>query len=629
MTDVKETETAAPTRSGEAGEGKPSFRLPPFLDNPAAAACIVALLTLAVFGQVLGFSFTNYDDITNVTSNPHFNPVTPRSIGYLWTHGYNELYMPVTYAICAFLGPLTKPIYVPGGGNVFMEPALFHGVSLLLHTANALLVFALLYRLVRRIWPACAGALLFALHPVQVESVAWVTGMNNLTSGFFGLLALWFYVVAADKGDKKTGRARLAYVLATVFYVLALLSKPTATAVPLIAAAIDWLFLRRSPSQWLRALIPWVVLAIGLAVITRFTSETSQKINLALWVRPFIAGDALAFYLAKLVFPIKLGVNYGRSMALVQSNWWGYVTWVVPAAVAFLLWHKGKQERLLLAGAAVFVAALVPMLGFVPYYTMEITTVSGRFLYLALLGAGMVLAWLLTNLRLPSLVRGGLCAALLLFFTTLTLRQLPYWRDTFNLATAQISINPNDAASQTNYGIVLASTGRLADAIPYFRKAIEIKPENAIYQYHLGTALEDSGDAVGAAPVLREAVRLDPRFTLAQVRLGGVLLKTGQAEAAIEPLQKAVEVSPRDASANYLLGIALAGAQRLPEAETQFRHVLTVSSEMPEARQALGRVLEKQGRHREAAQVYSEILKKSPENAEAKKGLERAQSAVK
>ena len=336
MPDVSESE--APENTRETNGEKPPFRLPAFLSNPLIPGSIVFLLTFFVYVQILGFSFTNYDDITNVTSNPYFTPVTPHSVGYLWTHGYNELYMPVTYtiwAICAYLGPLATPIYVPGGGNVFFNPALFHGISLFLHTANALLAFALIYRLVKQPWAACAGALLFALHPVQVESVAWVTGMNNLTSGFFGLLALCFYVASSDGNAKNAGKLRGSYALATTFFLLALLSKPTATAIPLMAAAIDWFYFRRSLAQMLQSLIPWVVLAIGLAVITHFTSETSQKIHLALWVRPFIAGDALAFYLTKLVFPVRLGVNFGRSMTLVQSSWWGYVTGYCPQPSAY------------------------------------------------------------------------------------------------------------------------------------------------------------------------------------------------------------------------------------------------------------------------------------------------------
>ena len=595
-----------------------------FLSKPLTAACVVALLTLAVYCRILGFSFTNYDDITNVTSNPYFNPVTPHNLGYLWTHGYNELYMPVTYtiwAICAYLGPLSRPIYVPGGGNVFMDPTLFHGVSLFLHTANALLVFALLYRLIKQPWTACAGVLLFALHPIQVESVAWITGMNNLTSGFFGLLALWFYVASVDEGAQTVSKMRGRYAIATFCFILALLSKPTATAIPLIAVAIDWFFFRRPFSQLLRALIPWVLLAVCLAVITHFTSGTSQKIHLALWVRPFIAGDALAFYLTKLIFPVKLGVNFGRSMALVQSSWWGYVTWLLPAAVGVLLWRKGKTQQPLITGVAIFVAAIVPMLGFVPYYTMEVTTVSGRFLYLALLGAGLALAWFLGNQRVPSLFRVGLCVVLLVFFTTLTIQQLPHWSDTYNLASAQIAINPNDAASQTNYGIVLASTGHQAEAVSYFRAAVAIKPDDAIYQYHLGTALEDSGDIPSAEEPLVKSVRLNPRFALAQIRLGGVLLKLSKTQEALEPLRAAVALDPKDVSAGYLLGVAFAGVQQYKEAEAELRRVVSLSSAIPQAHFALGRVLEKQGRRSEAAQVYQDILKTTPDDAQAKQAL--------
>ena len=613
---------------------KPPFRLPGFLNNPLIPGTIVVLLTLIVYGQILGFSFVNYDDGTNIFNNPYFRPVTAQSIGYLWTHGYNDLYTPVTstiWGLCSYLFPIAQPIFVPGPGNASVNPAAFHALSLLLHSANSLLIFLLLSRVVKNSWPACVGALIFSLHPAQVESVAWVTGMNNLTSGFFGLLALCFYVAsAADRNGSSRGAAWLKYGVATLFFILALLSKPTAVAIPLVAAALDWGALGRPLKQSLRLLIPWFLLALALTVITAFTSENSQKLHLALWFRPFIAGDALAYYLSKLIWPFNLSLlNAGRTMYLVKASWWGYVTWLFPLAVGLLLRRTGQPARRLQTGVLIFVLSLLPMLGLVVFYGMALSTVASRYLYLPMLGAGLAAAWFAGSEQVKPVVRAGICGVVLIFLAIRTLSILPSWKDTLTLAKAQVEMNPSNPITQANYGAFLGQKGDLLESIRHFRAAIALKPDEADYHYELGATLEDTGDLPGALTSLRESVRLDPRVTEAQVNLGGVLLKLGQNQEAVATLKKASEIAPNDPSTGYLLGIALASVQRYPEAEAQFLHVVSISPQMAKAQQALGRVLEKQGHREQAARVYQEILKLRPEDAEAKKGLTRTQSASK
>ena len=399
-------------------------------------------------------------------------------------------------------------------------------------------------------------------------------------------------------------------------------------AIPLIAAAIDWSLLGRSPSRWLKVLLPWTVLSLALAVITHFTSETSKKLHLALWVRPFIAGDALAYYLSKLVWPLNMSLlNAGRSMYLVQSSWWGYVTWIFPAAIGLILWRRGKTVPLLRTGALIFVLAQLPMLGFVVFYGMADSTVSSRYLYLAMLGVGAAASWFAGKDSVKPIVRTFVCGVLLFFFTSQTLRLIPSWKDSATLAQGQVRINPSDSIAQMNAGVFLGEKGKVREGLPYLRAAAKLEPNNAVYQYELGAAMEDTGDLPGALTALRESVRLDPRVTEAQVNLGGVLLKLGQNQEAVSALKKTVEIAPNDPSAGYLLGIAFASVRRYPEAEAQFLHVLSVSPQMAQAQQALGRVLEKQGRREQAARVYQEILKLRPEDAEAKKGLARTQSA--
>jgi tetratricopeptide (TPR) repeat protein len=631
MTEV--TESTTPQRSGKADEVKSSFRLPAFLDNSITAVCIVVLLTVAVYWRIIGFSFINYDDGSNVFANPYLNPVTPQNMGYLWTHGYYDLYMPVTYTLwglCCYFSPITQPVFVPGVGNANVNPATFHVLSLIFHTANTALVFLLLNRVVKKTWPACVGALLFALHPVQIESVAWVTGMNNLTSGFFGLLALLLYFAAVDGSARTANQSRLQYALATLFFILALLSKPTAVALPLVAAVLDWSILGHPPKRWIGLILPWVLLSIALIIITSFTSVNSQKLHLALWIRPFIAGDALAYYLSKILLPLNLSIIHsGRTMYLVKASWWGYVTWLFPFVTGLLIWKAGKSARLLQTGAIVFVLSLLPMLGLVVFYAMALSTVATRYLYLAMVGVSLAGTWFAGDERVKSPIRTGVCSLVLILLTVQTVHLLPHWQNSVTVAKAQVEVNPQDPVAQSNYAAFLVQTGKLPESIPHLKAAVKLKPKNAIYQYELGATLEDLGELSGATIALSEAVRLDPFLNEAQINLGGVMLKQGKNKEAIAPLQKAIKNAPNDFSAHYLLGIALTGANRYREAEAEFRHVLSLSSQIPQAHQALGRVLEKQGRRAEAAQVYQQILKATPEDAEATKGLSRTLSKTK
>ncbi|MBC8102381.1 MAG: tetratricopeptide repeat protein [Cytophagales bacterium] len=617
-------------------EGLP-FRRLSLLDRPFAVALALGIVTFATFFSILGFSFVNYDDGTNIFANPHLTPtVTGRGIGYLWTHGYYELYMPVTYTLwglIAYFAPVTQPIYVPGGGNAFVSPAAFHTVSLLLHIANVLLVFALLRRVAGgRPWVAGAGALLFALHPVQVESVAWATGMNNLTSGFFGLLALCFYVAAADSSARTVRAARLRYAAATLCFVLALLSKPTAAALPLVAAVLDWGALRRPPRRWFFLLAPWVALSLALIVVTRLISETSRNVDLALWVRPFIAGDALAYYLAKLVLPLRTSINVGRTPGIVLGHWWGYITWLFPAVLLAALWAaRGRLAHPYVTAFLLFIAAVLPTLGLIPFYGMALTTVADRYLYVAMLGPALALSWFLAPGKSAAtrnaMVRQVVALGVLAFCGVRTLAQIPTWKDTQTLSASMVRVNPDDAPSRTNFAITLAERGRSAEALPHFRAAVRLKPGDAVYRYHLGAALEDTGNPQEAVVFLREAVRLDPRFVVAQIRLGGALLKLRQNRDALGPLKAAVLLAPNDSAARYLLGVALSNQQRFVEAEAEFRRVLSLPAAMPRARVALGTMLAKQGRRQEAEQVYEEALRLAPDDAAAKQALKRLRTA--
>ena len=287
--------------------------------------CVLILIaaTVAVFGQVGGHEFLSWDDNIHVTENPLLNPVRWGGVAELWQQPYWGLYIPLSYTF--FAGEMAAAGSPP-------DPAVFHLVNLALHVGCVLLVFAILRRLFGHDGAACCGALLFGLHPVQVESVAWISETRGVLCGVFSLVAVWLYLRYADVPGSRRSRI-IHYALATAAFVLALLCKPAAVAVPLLIGVLDAGLLRRPWRQVLMCVGPWLVVALGW---TAFTSQLqpggSLPHDLPIWARPLVAGDALAFYLYKLAAPLQCGPDYGRTPRWVMDRWWVlYLAWLLPA----------------------------------------------------------------------------------------------------------------------------------------------------------------------------------------------------------------------------------------------------------------------------------------------------------
>lgn len=590
----------------------------------AIAFLIPTLFAAILFSPICRFSFVNVDDAKNIFANPYLLPIDHQRLGYFWSHGYYSLYMPLTYMLWGWLAriaPLPAGVAVPSSGTAYVDPAVYHTASLILHVLNTGLAFVLLRRIGVRTVAAAAGALLFAVHPVQIESVAWVTGMNNLTGGLFSLLALIGYVQWGQSEGKAPALRRLYVTLATVAFCLALLAKPTSAAVPFLALALEWGVLRRARSRWLPIIALWLALVAACLTAARIAASYSNQFVLSpLWGRPFLIGDELAWYAARLLFPRVSYVNFGRTIPIVLGHWWGYVTWLVPAAIGLLLWRAGEKARLPRLAALVFVAAVLPTLGLVPFYSQAFSTVADRFLYLAMLGPAILVAWLLTKFDFRPVV----ALPVMLFILAVAVRtsfQLPIWRDTYSLAISGVTANPNDPVSHTNYGILLASEGRLGNALEQFRLAEALKPNDPEMQYHLGVTLADLGDLKGAIEPLRRATQLDPSLDEAWFRLGIALAKQGDIAEAEGAFRERLRRKPSDGQAHFILGVLLANAHRPEEALPELTEAARLLPTYAEAHTTLGKVLDRLGRRSEALEQYRETLRLNPENKAAKEGI--------
>jgi hypothetical protein len=433
-------------------------------EKPSTAWVAPAILIGAVIlfmGRVCLNYFAYWDDQEFIFKNPHVTSATWSNLGWFWGNSQGMLYIPITMDAFVLLGKLAR---VPDSStfeNPF-DPAYFHTASLLVHVATSLVVFNLLGFLFQRKWAALGGALLFSLHPVQVESLAWTCGFKDLLAGLFSLLAIWQYLLYATAGNEmfvteRFVRPRTHLFVAMAAIVVGELCKPSAMVAPAIALAIDYLLVGRPIRRVVLSVLPLLLIAIPLAVVAKSVQPEATGDGAALLLRPLIATDSLAFYLYKLILPIHLAPDYGRSPHYALSKGWPYWTWVAPILVLVAVLLLRKKYRWLSAAAAVPVIALLPVLGLTSFSFQGISSVADHYLYVAMLGPAIFLAGLFQTPRPRAWV--GVTTIVLAALGIRSAFQMGWWRDDITLWQHTIALSPDGVAATVN---IASAEARLA-----------------------------------------------------------------------------------------------------------------------------------------------------------------------
>ncbi len=603
---------------------------------PAGLVLAVAL----VFGQTYRHELLAWDDTLHVTQNPNVNPPSWAGLANTWRKPYFNLYVPVTYSFFAAEAWLARPSsasfisstpHAAAPAPVALDARVFHIGNVCLHVANVLLVYVLLVRLVGHRGGAFFGALLFALHPVQVESVAWVSETRGLLAGFFSLVSAWCYLQAVAAGDAVPANAwhrqALWYACATIGFALALLSKPSAVALPVMLFLIHGLLLGRNDrsasrpwlaaAQWLAAarwLAPWLLMAGAMTLINK-SQQSGDVIRFAPapGERLLIAGEALSFYFFKLVVPWPVATAYGHSARQVLADPLLWPKALAPLALPFaLVWLRPRP--IWLTGTGVFVAAILPVLGLVPFAYEDISTVADRYLYLALLGPAFVVAHFAAAKWSPRTRAIGAGAGLL--FALMSAWQAAAWHDEGTLFAQCVWASPRSYVAHNKLGLVELARGdaraaaahfeqarnidptyavtynnlasayrtlqRFDEAIAQFRVALELDPTSSIAHFNLGNIyLKDLNQLSDARQCFTESIRLNPQYAPAQLNLGVVLLREGDASAALRPIEEALRLSPADAEVLFTSGHALWQLGRRPEALARFTDAVRLNPTEP------------------------------------------------
>ena len=607
------------------------------------ALLLIAFVFIA-YAQVFRAGFI-WDDESHLTQNP--SVVGPLGLKEVWTTTqavYYPLVLTTFWVLHKFFG---------------LNPLPYHLLNIFFHAASAILLWRILRLL--RVRGAWLGAALWALHPVMVQSVAWVTELKNTQSCLFYLLSILFFLNWQEQGTavsrvppRRFGdRRSLIFALSLLFFLLATLSKPSVVMLPFVLALCVWWMRERIRWRDTLAFAPFALISVGASAWTIWEQKFHARAVGPDWVQTFperliIAGKAVWFYLGKLIWPHPLIFIYPRWN--IDSSVVAYLPLLAVIAGLIALWFiRAKWGRALFFAAAYHVISLFPVLGFFSVYFFRYSFVSDHFQYLAsmgplaLIGAGIATlvgrfcetpdrfvshpdtvarsGGTIASPRWRLVLSGAFCGILLVLLGSLTWRQTTEYQNLFALYTATLQKNPDCWMAHYNLGIVLSEQGKPDQAIEHYRQAVALRPDYAEAHYNLARQLVNLGQLNDAVAHYEKAVAINPADAEAQNNLGATLFGMGRADDAIAHYQKALEIRPDYAEASCNLANALIAKGDLDGAIARYTACLAAVPDQEEAQYNLAGALLRKGRTDEAIIQYLKVLAMHPESADAHANL--------
>ena len=552
-----------------------------------------------------------------------------------------------------------------------LDPLGYHLVNLAFHVACVLLLWRVLRRLdLRGAWLAAA---LFGVHPVMVESVAWVAELKNVQSAFFCLLSLLAYLRCSplDGTAPPDGRTRrLSYALALLLFTLALLSKPVVVSLPPAILILVWWKRGRVQRSDVLAVAPMLAMGLAAALVAMFVERHFGEVTGAGWQRSvleriLVAGRAVWFYAGKLAWPVNLLSIYPR-WQVSTSAWWQYLFPVGAASVLGTLWYwQGRLGRGPLAAVLCFGVLVGPLIGIFNVAYHMYSFVADHFQYhaapalFALLSSGVtsLRSWNGRTLGRAVDIGSGVVLLVLAILTALHVRTFHdektrclrtiegnpgAWSAMYNLGVKlkaegnprealrwyaeALKVTPGNPEVLNNAGVALMSLGDAQEAVRHYREALRVWPTYALAHNNLATALASFGDRESAIREYSEALRIKPDYAEARANLAQLLAAEGRLDDAVREYREALRIRPDDADAHRNLGVTLVRAKRFDEAIAEYREALRIRPADAAIRRDLGTALANTGNLSDAISHYEEALRLEPRSAETHNGLAMARA---
>ena len=611
----------------------------------------LTVITLSVFLQVKDHDFVYFDDNKYITDNRHVQSgLTSGNITWAFTTFHAGNWHPLTWIShmldCQLFG---------------LKPGLHHLVNLFFHMANTLLLFFVLHRMTKGLWQSAFVAAVFAIHPLHVESVAWVSERKDVLSTFFWMLTMGAYAVYVERRELKR------YLLTLFFFALGLMAKPMLVTLPFVLLLLDYWPLRRltigkssviEHTQSEKSLntrrrkkerqrsaikaehvnktekqtrqrpaighiilekVPFFVLSLASSIITYMAQQKGGAVG-SLQSFPLSARMANALvsycgYIGKMIWPENLAVLYPHHGMLP--------TWQVIGAVfflgitTFLIIRNVKRFPYLTTGWLWYLGTLVPVIGLVQ---VGVQAMADRYTYLPIIGLFIAIAWIVPDLlarwRFHRIALTVLVTCVIAALITVALFQIRYWQNSMTLFARALNVTKNNFVIETNMGASLAEQGRFGEAIAHYQEALRINPNYAAAHYNLGTDLLSRGKLDEAIYHFRESIRIKPEHDNAQYNLGLASMRKGNIDEAMSYFHQANRIDPFDPETILNMGVITAMHGNLDNAMDYFVKALQIKPDYAEAHANLGLTLMQKGNLDDAISHLREAIRLMPSNPE-------------
>lgn len=490
------------------------------------------VFSFILYSKTINYGFVWDDERIHLMSNQSLMNGDVKSF---WEKPYSGMYIPVSYTAWAFIKNISNH-------NTGLSPKTFHLLNIFTHSINCILVFQLLLLLFKNQAHAFWASILFLLHPMQVESVGWISEFRGLYSAFFSLLALISMFKYFEKNGVFTLRSFLTsrhFMIASVLFVLALLSKPSAIVLPFVAGILTWCFYRDNFKTIWKGLLIWVFILLPILLITK-ASQPNELIysGVALWQRFFIAGDSLFFYLSKIVFPYPLAVCYGNTPELIANNKLIYLTTVICLVIACFLFIKRKSHPILFSGFAIIVICVLPVLGLVPFEYQKHATVADRYLYFGMLGVALFIPLIIGLIKQYAWLKYS-TIALLLFYLVLNIQQTSTWKNEFTVWDNTLKHYQNSPKVFYNRGVEYSKIKKYPEAISDYTNSLALQPNYLDAIFNRANAYENVNNTVAAFKDYNTYLSIDANDGSVYFKRAYLNYKIGNRSGAIRDTEKA------------------------------------------------------------------------------------------
>jgi len=556
---------------------------------------LLILVTLVVYFQVGTFDFNAYDTPDYVYENPYVKAgLTAGSINWAFTTVHASNWHPLTW--------LSHMLDVQVLG---LDSGRHHLINVLFHIVNTLLLFGVLRLMTGRLWPSSLVALLFALHPLHVQSVAWVAERKDVLSTFFGLLAVRTYVRYGQR--PMIGR----YMPVLLFFILGLMAKPMIVTLPFVLLLLDFWPLKRFrfefskptdslPSETISKLslilekVPLFMVAATSCVVTLYAQHAGGAVSslaeISLSDRIVNALVSYAGYIAKMFWPADLAVIYPYPG--------GWPAWQIGAAfcllagISFLVLRYWQSRPWLVVGWLWYLGTLVPVIGLV---RVGVQAMADRYTYVPFVGLFIMVAWELADLtgrfrsKKPTAV--VITTAIVIALGAVAYKEVGYWRSTVTLFERALEVTRDNYVAHNNLGHHWLEQGKTDRAAAHFNKALQINPEFELAHSNLGLILSRQGKLDAAIKHYYQALQINPNYATGHNNMGNALYRRGQPDRAVAHYLQAIRIDPEYAQAYNNLGAALIRAGQIEKAVMFFKEALRIDPDYVDARKNLENTL--------------------------------------